>query len=339
MTQQNSMAYLTFLRWLGTLVVVIAHLCTGLYDFPPGIVDDSFMIFCRIIHDSFSWCIPIFIMISGSLLLNKDKEITYRKIFVYIRRFLLALLLFGLFYNILKLVFLEKKVEASQIGRALFALMKGEAWEHMWYLYMIPCLYLTIPIFKKYTDHSSTKEIQILLAVLFVPVSISEVAQSVFHLPPSGFFLPPFTTFVFYMILGHYLHTARPKINAMIPAAGLLLNIVLIVLTHALIPEKNPWDWWMVDSPMTAFAGACVFLLAQNVKKVPDFMQKYSSFTFGIYLVHPFFLNILFRQFGFFPKSFSSAYLFIPAFLFVSVFSVALTYGLRLIKPLRKYVL
>jgi surface polysaccharide O-acyltransferase-like enzyme len=58
-----------------------------------------------IIQPLIRWAVPIFIMISGYLLLDPKKDITIKKIIKYINRMILILLTFGFFYCILENLF------------------------------------------------------------------------------------------------------------------------------------------------------------------------------------------------------------------------------------------
>lgn len=50
----------------------------------------------RLIRNLMSWGVPVFVMITGSLLLNPEKELPLHKLFFkYIRRFVLVIAIFA----------------------------------------------------------------------------------------------------------------------------------------------------------------------------------------------------------------------------------------------------
>ena len=90
---------LDILRFLAMLSVIVIHVCAG----PMKVLSSKSFDFI-VINSLFSmvtWCIPIFVMISGGLFLNPKKEITTNKIFSkYIKRFVIAFIFWTTIYQI-----------------------------------------------------------------------------------------------------------------------------------------------------------------------------------------------------------------------------------------------
>ena len=79
---------------------------------------------------------PLFVMISGILFL--DKDINYKDLFKkYILRILLVLIIFGSLFSFMEIYFNNSKVLVSDIKIVFMNLITGNLWVHMWYLYMI----------------------------------------------------------------------------------------------------------------------------------------------------------------------------------------------------------
>lgn len=111
------------------------------------------------------WAVPVFLMITGALLLNPEKNISYKKCFLYARRVLLALALFGTVFALFMMVGSRQPIN---IGQALLQVFEGKSFAHLWYLYILIGIYLTLPVFRSYITKASKTELSMLLLVIFV---------------------------------------------------------------------------------------------------------------------------------------------------------------------------
>lgn len=146
------------------------------------------------------WAVPVFFMITGALLLNPSKEISYKKCFLYMRRILLALVIFGIGYSLL---LMRGKGNSFNFIQAIIDVYEGKSFGHLWYLYVLIGIYLTLPLFKIFVASASKKEIQIFLVVLFVfdfclTIGYAVGKELAFELP--------ITWPIFYLLLGYYLN-------------------------------------------------------------------------------------------------------------------------------------
>lgn len=91
----NRIAYIDWLRSIACFAVVVLHVSGGQEWFSAKEVSFEWTIFN--LYDSLvRWCVPIFIMISGALFLNPEKEIGIHKLYVHKHFVFLHLLCFGL---------------------------------------------------------------------------------------------------------------------------------------------------------------------------------------------------------------------------------------------------
>ena len=91
------------------------------------------------------WGVPLFLMITGSLILDPKKELTGKKLWKYIYRMLLALVCFTLIFQ---LTDYAMGYESDVFRGWIDHMIKGTSWAHMWYLYLMIGLYLLLPLFK-----------------------------------------------------------------------------------------------------------------------------------------------------------------------------------------------
>lgn len=85
-----------YLRILATIAVVANHVCSGLFN--NFTIEELGRIDAAFLHATYtlvSWAVPVFLMITGSLLLNPSKELGLKKIKGYILRMVVVLFTFG----------------------------------------------------------------------------------------------------------------------------------------------------------------------------------------------------------------------------------------------------
>ncbi len=142
--EKTDTAYLNTLRVASTFAVIMIHVFSqvNMYFSESFTWAESWI--CIILRNLWQWCVPVFVMITGVLFLNPEKEITLDKLFKkYVLRIVLAIILFGIPYCFIEILFESgMSFHAGQIGTAVFHAIQGKSWDHMWYLYMIAGLYL-----------------------------------------------------------------------------------------------------------------------------------------------------------------------------------------------------
>ena len=196
--------YLDVARVISCFAVVMIHvLCTPI-TFCQNDYSAVELFLVKLLRNSLTWCVPIFVMISGILFLNPEKEIPIKKLFgKYIKRLLIVIITFGTFYSLMEIVFNERKFESLQILEALRNALLGKSWDHMWYIYMAIGLYLISPALKIFVSNAEDKIILYTLIIIFIFSSI---------LPFVSIFLdfenmfPKISIYIFYMIFGYAIH-------------------------------------------------------------------------------------------------------------------------------------
>ena len=74
--RNKRVAYLDLLRILAIFAVIFQHFCPGYYN-----ADDFNKNAVNIMVSLTDWCVPVFVMISGALLLNPQKEFSVKRFF------------------------------------------------------------------------------------------------------------------------------------------------------------------------------------------------------------------------------------------------------------------
>src|SRR5699024_11350401 len=97
--ENTSTAFLDVLRWSATAMVVLLHVVSGVTAILSAEMTSDQRAVYYTLKALMTAGVPLFLMISGALLLNPEKEISVKKIFThYLRRILLAHRLFIFIY-------------------------------------------------------------------------------------------------------------------------------------------------------------------------------------------------------------------------------------------------
>jgi surface polysaccharide O-acyltransferase-like enzyme len=276
------------------------------------------------------WHVPSFVMISGAIFLDKEKEITIHKLLKkYVLRIILALFIFGVPFAFMEIFFNSHyQFNITQVGVSILNVFEGKLWDHMWYLYMIAGLYILLPLFKLFVNSAPKRTLEYVLLVLFIFTSVIPTFQNMLSFK-FGIYIPIGSIFVFYLLLGHYIHQYKFCLDNRI----VLLMVILYVLYIALMPING------YTSPLVAMITFCIFCyFHQNIKsnRLFDFI---SPQIFGMYLIHQFFLNIFFKFIKFTPDRYPFALVVIVIMIMTIIFSLMFSIVSRKIKFIKNYVL
>lgn len=172
--------FLDVLRVLATCAVVLMHVLTGATDVTDASIVPEYRSLLLSVMDLVTWCVPIFLLISGYLFLNPERTLTYPvMIKKYCRRIALAILLFGVPYAASELVVAERTFRIRMILEALKMTLMGHTWSHMWYLYLILFLYLITPLLKKVLRVLPVWGVAAVMAVIFLGSSVAPFLNKV----------------------------------------------------------------------------------------------------------------------------------------------------------------
>ena len=338
MPDQNSKRntdFLDVLRWMATFAVVLYHVLNAL----QGSINlsESKTLVYNLAAVPMRWHVPTFLMISGALFLNPEKQITYAALFrKYIRRILLALIIFGYPMALIELYFTTHTITAGMFLQGLQNLIAGKTWSHMWYLYMLVGLYLLLPSLRSIIGNESKRNKLYLLIILFVFTSVLKTISD-FGIAKIGFTLPVSSVYLFYFLMGYYCLyeiEVSPKMRTL-SILGIVCSL-LIVFVNAFCKLDLPLD---AESPVIVVLTVSLFLLARSIPLRSILLTKTRHLCFGVYLVHVFFLHVLYKVVGISPFDYP-VFLSIPVIaIIVFALSILVSAVLNKIPPLRKYVM
>lgn len=249
--------------------------------------------------------VPLFVMVSGSLMLDEEKSISIKRILSHnIGNILFLLIFWSGFYSLwFSIAFPQIKGEALNLRGALSAFINGHY--HLWYLFMMIGLYLITPFLKEFVRKENKQLVAffilIALATQFTVPVLREVAivwdDADFIIQYiDNFQLGFFGGYTAYYLIGWYIvHVGINKkyMFYILGAFSLITTIIYVQLTQ---DESNGYS---NQNIFILFYAVAVFILLNCIPsmKVSERARRiitlFSKLTFGVYVIHPFYLKLL----------------------------------------------
>lgn len=284
------------IRFIATFGVIILHVSgIGLYKF--GDVPIFQWAIANTFDSALRCCVPLFVMLSGALLLSKDKDLLpyLKNRFV---RIVLPFLFWSLIYSlVISLdVFNKNDTTTSSVSFSDFLLYKGYFKQHayhLWYVYMILGVFLVAPMLRKWIKSASENEILYFLIIWIITVLLDLKYFSIFKL---NIQLTFFSGYMGYFILGYYLSIKKFEEIPLIKNSIAIIIVLLIAFTaygtFILSTKKGKFDdeLYQYLYPNIILLSVAVFLWVKSwrfeITLLAKWRNKVNDYSFGIYLVH-----------------------------------------------------
>ncbi len=312
--QQDRIVFLDYLRAAACCMVILIHSFEFYYIGEGGKVNFSgpeatgwvtwFASALRI-------AVPLFVMVSSYLLvpLRESPGQFYRRRFT---RVVIPFAIWSLLYALLPLSWGEISTDQAtgNLQRLLYNFTDASG--HLWFVYMLLGLYLFMPVISPWLRECSRKFELAFLAVWFLTTFYHYGRELV-----PGFYgecdwnefgtLWYFSGFIGYVVLGHYIRTYIHWSPRRSVVTGLLLFLAGYAITAGvfhhrtetavLVPELELS--WRFCTFNVALMCTGIFLLFKALPssqgRVYAFFRKVSEASYGMYLMHIFFLNMMFK--------------------------------------------
>ena len=327
--QKNQhIVWLDVVRFIAMFTVVCCH-CTDPFNFYPGTAPNigEIKLWGAIYGSVLRPCVPLFVMITGALLLpvRGDASTFYKK---RIPRVFYPFLIWSVLYNLFPWItgllglnpqiildffpYAGEEVMQQSFSVSLeYILMIPFNFSilavHMWYIYLLIGLYLYLPVFSAWVEKASERaKLMFLLAwgvTLLLPYYYQFVSNYLWGTCSWNSFgmLYAFAGFNGYLLLGHYLKnlewSLKKTLAIGIPMFAVGYAVTFLGFRHiTALPEYT-------DEMLELFFTYCslnvvmmtipVFMLAKKGKVNSERMKKaLANLTvcgFGIYMIHYFF--------------------------------------------------
>lgn len=255
--------------------------------------------------------VPLFVMISGALMLDENRNISIKSLFLKnIKNIAFLLIFWSVLYScIYNIVFPLSKGESLSFKRIVSSMLLGHY--HMWYLYMIIGLYLITPFLREFISKKNKNLILLFFAVSVLtqfsqPIlnALSLLWNDVIYFVKfiEKFRLDFFGGFITYYIIGWYLTNIKIKKKWSFYCMGFFSLLITVLYVQITKDYSNGYS--NMNLLILLYSVAVFIALNCGKKWTPDsrlknIIEVLSKLSFGVYIVHPLFLTVFRKMFGY----------------------------------------
>lgn len=346
--KEEHIAWIDVLRIVACFLVVVAHACDP-FVAQVGLNGSEF-VWGVLIGSMVRSCVPLFVMITGVLLLptNMNMKDFYTR---RAKRLFIPFVFWSLVLPILNYLYFATGIQTTNLGidydnytisntinkMYTFIFNFNQDTTPLWYVYMLIGIYLFLPIISAWLIQASKKDVQIFLSICFLSLLLPYIEILAPYLGYKGDGLLGFCAwnkfgtlyyfsgFLGYVILAYYLKkypldwslSKRLVIGIPMFIVGFVFAFFGILYASCNFPE----EWDIIEIPWY-FYGFNVFLMTlpvyiiiQKIKvKQTALLTRIASLTFGIFLCHFFFVQV----------AYDFVYRFIPLYTPIQIVLVAI---------------
>ena len=293
--------------------------------------------------------VPVFFMISGSTLFHFYERYGLGTYFKKRAAKTLLPYLFWSFVGLIFQIFYMGRISAGEVDvvYVIKMLLNGQGTTIYWFFIPLFVIYLSIPLFAAVAEERRRQVFTYLAGICFLCNALIPFINSVFHLDFAWYIqIDVGAGYLLLVLIGYLLHryTLPAWGRAIVYCLGLAGLLMMIVGTRNLSMEAG----YVVETykgytnvPCVLYASA-VFLFFKHagsrllkLKAVAAATAFLSKFTFSLYLVHWFFMQMIIRELN--PNVTSLRYRLGAPFLILAA-SIAFVWLIRKI-PFAKYII
>jgi surface polysaccharide O-acyltransferase-like enzyme len=305
----KNILYADYMRVLATLAVILLH-CAGdlLYHFDLKNMDLVRWWTGNIYDSSVRWCVPMFVLLSGALLMRPNRV---ESIPDFLKKRMMRVFIPFAFWGIIYTIYTNRGYIRDQKAPywpdIFHKIFFEDVYYHLWFVPMILGLYFLIPVFRVFVRHATRYEQEYFLVFWFY-ISTMQVYFPDFLIVKYIGWL----SYIGYVILGDYLvnYPITEKLTRQLYALGWISLAVTIGGTWQASAHFGYFadKFYQYLSPNVIFMAVALFIGLKNYDwerfvlrfpRIHAFVKWFSGISFGVYLVHVLYLDI-----------FKNAYLF-----------------------------
>jgi len=310
-TKPRFLPYGDAARVLGTIAVVLAHVCDTVQYGIPGLSINAPLHFnaCNFFNSASRWAVPIYIMLSGSLLLDPARAEAPEKFYSKrLARLGIPILFWTTFFMLFTQYYLKPHGVTGELNLWRDLIM-GKPYAHLHFIFRIAGLYAFTPMFRIFLKHASQPMVTLTVILCLGFASANSIVDGFTGTEESAFLR--FVPFIGYYFAGYLLRDKKLSKRALIGCWCLAIGSILLLAggttllvdtfgEKPLYPSKGYLLYDFV-SPVRIAMGISVWLIFVNTFDEKWMASPFSKFiskwlapaTLGIYLVHPLFRELL----------------------------------------------
>ena len=328
---------------VGIVLVILLHAATEPYQIVDLMSPKGVSLWWTVnIYNSLSrTCIPLFIMLSGVLLLKPGKLAAPVKVFFKKRlnRIGLPFLFWGVAYFAWRFFVNQEPFSVNSIFQGILT----GPYRHFWFLYLIAGLYLITPLLRVFVAYADRRILRYFFVIWFLGTSIIPLLGLFgnYSLNANLFLI---TGWVGYFILGSYM--LKVQLRSMILyislLAGLAWTIIGSYIIVGSIGERTSQFFYDAYSFNIVLASVALFLLLSKVSpitldnrfpRINKLLSLIGRNTLAIYLLHVMVLESLQKGYLGFKISLTTMD---PVFEIPLITALTLLICLAIVYPLKK---
>ena len=342
--------YIEWLRVYSMLGVVAIHVnLVGLYAYDAGTMIERTLLFsiCNLLH----FAVPVFFMITGALMLDQSRTMDINKLWSkYIVKYLAVILIFGWGFAVIEEVFISKSITADTFLRAFISMIQGYSWDHMWYMYTLLGMMFIVPILRFFvagieivSGLEERKVIYFLLIIMILFLSVFPFVEDTLGIK-LGIEFPLSNIYILYILLGYWI--SQKKVNI-----ADKVGILTVAIMGLLIVSIQYWEavsgnsmkvYNRYSSPIVVLFSVCIFSLFYNhermFKETNWVIKKLGEYSFGIYIIHMFLINIFYKLLKFNPFELNTTIGFLVVYSSVMVLCIISVWIMKRIPVIKKII-
>ena len=314
------------LRVISMIMVIIIHIA-NVYCRSFGMISTKSYLISLIFNTICRVSVPIFFMISGSLLL--DRSFNKEKYLKRVLKYVILIVVWDIIYLVWEYFYLGITYDK------LYMLVIDPYRAHLWFLYTILVLYAIQPLLKLIMDKSNNV-VKIILLTVWIILSLASMIN-----PYVAKFFTIFS-YIGYFIIGKYLYDFIKKYDLRKYNISLVLIMIIcfsisIWMNYSLSIKLNQFYnlFFAYRTPFIMISSFALYvLIISNYRKdsLNKFVTGLSDLSLGVYLIHGIFLDVTVKVFIY---SSINSLIGIPIFtVIIFVLSIISTFIIKKIKYL-----
>jgi len=290
-------------RILAVYAVIFLHVSAGVVA--GNDVGTEYWWIGNIYDSAVRWCVPVFVMVSGALLLDPKKQEGLLDFYIKrLSRILVPILAWSIFF--IAWTFFKSSLKGDELTsiELLKRLISGKPYYHMWFLYMILGLYLFTPFFRKIVKYSSIREL-IFLIVITLIMSALNYAYGKFSSGGEKLFINWFLLYIPFFFLGYFIRQDNNHSKIILWSIFIISVILTFIGCYIVSINTNLnnglYFYGYLSVTVIPMSVSFMYILkAWNKPMINSrFTKNISTLTLGTYLIHPIILEVInYKQYG-----------------------------------------
>lgn len=283
-TSGGRKVYMDYARVFAAVMVILTHACSMQADADAPVWKTNLLLLCAGIG---LVCNPLYVMISGSLLLSSEKEESLGTF--YFRRFVKIVIPMVVYYVIFLCISGQiSLIPPRNLKEGALQILAGASGivPHYWLIYILISLYVTAPFIRVMVRNLKDSSIKVLFFLILAEEAVTA------YLPLAGVqtgFAMNLAGWEGVFILGYIVTERRTKwMERLLLIFGAVSAVMIAV---AAVIDYSFMAYISNTAPvMVLFAAAVLILLSKFERvlrgKLPSVVQALSKYSYSIILVH-----------------------------------------------------